>query len=106
MSSLFKKPYKFFSYFFVGHKNYPGYVLGVFLEKNLLIISRTNLTTDKTIARIKKSHISQMVTLNIRPIKKRLRNIIINVSKIPIGWLERVELSSAGPQPAVLTVTP
>ena len=31
---------------------------------------------------------------------------MINDSKIPMGWLERVELSFAGPQPTVLTVTP
>ena len=48
-----------------------------------------------------------MVKLKISPIKNKPIKIIIKVSRIPIsGWLERVELSFAGPQPAVLTATP
>jgi len=63
-------------------KNYAD---GVFLDEIFLITPRTNLTTNRTTARTRKSHISQMVTLNMRPTKKRPRNTTINVSKIPIN---------------------
>jgi len=52
---------------------------------NFLTILRANLTTNMMMARIRKSHINQIVTLNMRPTKKRPRKTMINVSKIPMG---------------------
>lgn len=41
--------------------------------------------TNRIIANIKNSHISQMVKLKITPIKNRAKKIMIRVSKISMG---------------------
>lgn len=76
--------------------------MGQFLWRNFFINLRRVFITNKTIAKIKKSHISQMVKLKISPTKNRARKIMIKVSRIPMGGQRDLNPRSLLPQSSAL----